>query len=99
MTVNYKNVYDLIDWEQAIFVAQRKVRDAQSKVMEAQAAYRLQCAKVAGCKVDDLEFSNDCCMAKGICAHVYHIKVTHAEYGHHENKCIFCGCDNVHDLY
>lgn len=92
--INHKNVYDLRDYEHAIFIAEAKVRDAQDNANRTRKAYQSACAKVAGCKAEELEFSNVGCMAKGICRHVYHLKQPYAQHGHPENKCIFCGCDN-----
>jgi hypothetical protein len=97
MNINYKLVYELREFEQAIFAARRGANEAEKKVLQARDAYRSACAKAAGVGVEDLEFSDTCCSAKGICSHVYHIKVRGARHGSSSNKCIFCGCDNWSD--
>lgn len=93
MNINYQLVYALREKEQAIFAAERKVCAAKDAVANAKAAYKKACAKATGIREMELEFSNTACMAKGICNHVYHIRV-HSCFGSPENKCIFCSCDN-----
>lgn len=97
MNINYKNVYDLQQYEQAIHKARRDVITAEEKVKEAINNYHNWVAKITGIPKEDLEFSNEYCPAKGICNHVYHIKYKN-RYGSPENKCIYCSCDNVDDL-
>jgi ribosomal protein L25 (general stress protein Ctc) len=91
--INHKNVYELHEYEQAIFAAERKVREAEQTIDIAKKLYRKKCSDISGVPELDLEFSNCVCIAKGIAYHVYHIKLHHID-GSSENKCIFCGCDN-----
>jgi hypothetical protein len=98
MEINYKLVYELREAEQAIFAAERKVRDAEIRVVEAKRAYEAACYEASGAPADSLVFSGTVCMARGILTHVYLIKV-HSSHGSPENKCIFCGCDNFDGDY
>ncbi len=95
--VNYKLVYELRDNQEAIFAAERVVREAEQKVKAAREAYEEACYDKSGAEEGTLKFSRTMCMAKGIYAHVYRIVNPYAMYGHPENKCIFCGCDDFDD--
>lgn len=99
MSIDYKNVYELSSWEGEIFAAERRVAEAEKLVEKVTEAYQGRCASVTGIPRGELEFSNVMCMAKGIARHVYHKKVRGSRYGSPENKCIFCGCDDVEDLF
>ncbi len=94
--INHKAVYECREFEARIYATQSAVRAAELKVEKARQAYRDKCAKVAGCAIDVLEFSNVMCLASGISHHVYHIRRP-VQGGSPDNKCIFCGCDNWRD--
>lgn len=96
--MNYKNIYYLKDYELHIFEAERKAELAKSQIKQAKENYKIQVSKYLNIPIENLEFSNVCCIAKGIANHVYHIKIK-SSYGNSENKCIYCDCDNVEDLY
>lgn len=96
---NYKLLYDIEPFRDAIKQAEQKKREADKGVTQAEKNYREACAKLSGISIDNLEFSDASCMARGILYHVYHIKVRHAPHGSIENKCIFCGSDNAEDFY
>lgn len=102
LKIDYKLVYEIAPWADQVRMRRRQVEDAEAALREAEETYKEKCAKLSGTKLYDLQFSNVMCMARSITGgHVYHIKHSKsvAPHGHHENKCIFCGCDNVEDLY
>lgn len=96
MKINYQLVYELREFEQAIFIKQAAVQKAREAAEDAILAYKDACTKLTGVPATSLEFSNTACLAKGIAHHVYHIKIN-SRHGSPENKCIFCGCDNWAD--
>lgn len=97
--MNYELIYKCRAAQDKVFTSQRRIAEAKANAERAETTFREYVAKMSGVPIDDLRFSDDGCLADGIARHVYHIKVKFAPHGHHENKCVFCGCDNVSDLY
>lgn len=98
MKIDFKAVYQCRPAHDAIFRAKQKVREAQATVDRAEKGYREEVSKATGIPEKQLLFSDESCMADGIANHVFHIKNCSSPYGHHENLCVFCGCDNQRDL-
>jgi hypothetical protein len=92
--INYKLVYDMRHYQDAIYCAESALRTAEKQLDKAKEDYMLAARKFTG--IDDLEESNYMCMAKGIERHVYTPnKGIHRGVGH--RKCIFCGLDDFDD--
>lgn len=95
MTINHKAVYNLREFEQAIFTKQNKIREAQAELEAAKQIYIKRIADEAKVEVSQVRaFEHSiACMAKGISTHVFILEDIY-NVKSHKNKCIYCGCDD-----
>jgi hypothetical protein len=94
MPINFELVYKARAAQEAIHMTRRKAEKAKQEVVDVEKAFLDRCSKISGVPTSELQVGPDCCIAEGISLHVYHMKVR-GRWGSPENKCIFCGCDNV----
>jgi len=91
---NYKLIYEVIPQINEVFVAGRKVIEAEKVYKEEQEKLKQHIIKCSGYKESELMFSDDHCYANGISKHVYRIG---GPKGSGKNVCIFCGGDDFDD--
>lgn len=88
---NYRLIYEAIQYQDAIFDAERQIAVGKSNLEFAKKKFRVFLAQAVGHLEEELEFSNECCIANGIMHHVFLMEgVKHSG----KNVCVFCGCDD-----
>jgi hypothetical protein len=83
--INKDLVYDLCEYEQAIFAHKNKAHDEQQKAAAAEQIYLQKCAEAVGVEPHEIARNSVGCMARGIAHHVYNTRRPGA-------PCIFCQC-------
>ena len=94
---NYKLIYEMRPYLEAVRSAMRAVREAEQKVDDAKAAYWDGLDKKLGAKTDRNERNISCCMADGMDRHVFMPSHEGVSRGVGKRRCVFCGIDDFDD--
>ncbi|CAH1656754.1 conserved hypothetical protein [Hyphomicrobiales bacterium] len=90
--IDYKLVYEAKAPLDRLLQARRSAASAALAADEALVNWKKSVAKLCGCALDELQFSNVACLANGMIHHVYRGK---GQQSVGKYVCVFCGCDDA----